>query len=148
MPEARVYNSANINLPTSGATVVLTFNSERTDNDGMHSTSSNTNRITCTTPGLYHIGSNVNFPFVAGTTARTVIMYHTNAANTVTTPIAVENVLSTAGNTIVSVNTVYRCTAGEFFTVAVQQHSAGAMNPGVTAISNYSPEFYAARLGP
>ena len=49
-PSCRAYNNANISM-TSGAATAVTLNSERFDNAAMHSTSSNTSRITVPTGG-------------------------------------------------------------------------------------------------
>ena len=49
-PSCNVYNNANISIAT-GTNTALTFNSERYDNAAMHSTSSNTQRITAPTGG-------------------------------------------------------------------------------------------------
>lgn len=59
-PTARVYNDADIN-PAPSNWVALTFNSERWDTDGMHSTVSNTSRLTVPAGGggIYSIGGHV-----------------------------------------------------------------------------------------
>lgn len=51
-PSCNVYNDANISVNNDTATT-LTWNSENWDTDSMHSTSSNTSRITCNTAGVY-----------------------------------------------------------------------------------------------
>ena len=61
-PAARVYNDAAID-PATSSWVSLTFNTERYDTDTVHSTSTNTGRLTCPDngSGLYHIGGQVRF---------------------------------------------------------------------------------------
>lgn len=49
---AKVYNSANITL-TNNVASALNFNSEEWDTENIHSTSSNTSRLTCITAGIY-----------------------------------------------------------------------------------------------
>ena len=49
---ARVYNSANISIPDS-TYYVLPFDSERYDTDNIHSTVTNTGRLTAQTAGKY-----------------------------------------------------------------------------------------------
>ena len=66
-PSVRVSNSTALTLTTS-VTLVLTFNTERYDRLGMHSTSSNTNRLTAAVPGIYSIGGNVTVAAGVGTT--------------------------------------------------------------------------------
>lgn len=53
-PACQAYNSTNLSIPNNTATVV-TMNSEAYDTDTMHSTASNTGRITFTTSGIYTI---------------------------------------------------------------------------------------------
>ncbi|KKM04831.1 hypothetical protein LCGC14_1760300, partial [marine sediment metagenome] len=55
---ARVYNDAAITL-TTNVVKFLTFNQERYDTDTIHSTSSNTDRLTATTAGKYLISATV-----------------------------------------------------------------------------------------
>jgi hypothetical protein len=57
VPACRVYNTADID-PATGSWVALTFNTEWYDYGAMHSTSTNTGRITIPTggDGLYHVG--------------------------------------------------------------------------------------------
>ena len=61
-PAARVYNDADID-PATSSWVALTFNSETFDTNSMHSTSSNTGRLTAPTAGggIYILGGNVRF---------------------------------------------------------------------------------------
>ncbi len=57
MPACRLYNTADID-PATGSWVALTFDTEWYDYGGMHSTVSNTSRITIPAggTGLYHVG--------------------------------------------------------------------------------------------
>lgn len=64
-PSCFVYNSVNISVPDSTNTV-LTFNSEDWDTDNMHSTSSNTSRLTSKTAGIYLIHANVETAMDSG----------------------------------------------------------------------------------
>ena len=57
---ARVHNSAAITISNNTLTV-LTFDSERYDTDTIHSTSSNTSRLTAKTAGKYIITGNVRW---------------------------------------------------------------------------------------
>lgn len=51
-PSCQAYNSANISIPNNDGTVV-TLDSERYDTDTMHSTVTNTSRLTFNTSGIY-----------------------------------------------------------------------------------------------
>lgn len=59
-PSCSVFNSAAQTLTTNVLTI-LTANSENFDNDAMHSTVTNTSRITCQTAGRYLFIANVTF---------------------------------------------------------------------------------------
>src|SRR4051794_16526480 len=54
LPSCAVYNDAAQSIP-DGALTALTFNTEHFDTDSIHSTSSNTSRLTCQTAGIYVI---------------------------------------------------------------------------------------------
>lgn len=56
----RVYNSAAQTIGDASWTA-LTFDSEAYDTDGMHSTSTNTSRLTCVTAGKYLVHGQVTF---------------------------------------------------------------------------------------
>lgn len=56
----RVYNSGNQSISNATWTA-LTFDSEVYDTDGMHSTSTNTSRLTCVTAGKYLVHAAVTF---------------------------------------------------------------------------------------
>jgi hypothetical protein len=65
IPAVHVYNdtSANNPIPSGGGTyTALVFNQERYDTHAMHSTSSNTSRLTCVVPGVYRIWGRVYWP--------------------------------------------------------------------------------------
>lgn len=63
---ASVYNSAGVNAATATSTVV-TFDTETFDNGGLHSTASNTSRLTASVAGYYYIhGSVAWFPNASG----------------------------------------------------------------------------------
>lgn len=59
-PHATAYHSVDRTLTTATWTLAI-FDSEVEDNDGIHSTASNTSRLTCQTPGLYLVTANVFF---------------------------------------------------------------------------------------
>ena len=65
-PSVSVFNNTTQNVLDDTLTV-LTANSENFDNDSMHSTASNTSRITINTAGRYVFGATVQFdPSVTG----------------------------------------------------------------------------------
>lgn len=58
---ARVYNSADISIATSGLPQALTFDSEEYDYGGLHSVASNTGRLTAVVGGIYVISGHATF---------------------------------------------------------------------------------------
>jgi hypothetical protein len=130
LPQARVYNSAAISTAT-GTPKILTFDSERYDNGGLHSTSANTGRLTATITasnitGSRYVGLKVN--------GATYVAFDERQAVTV------------AGRpTIVTVSTSYQLAAGDYVEVEVFQNSGGNLN--VNASGNYTPEFWIVRVG-
>jgi hypothetical protein len=63
-PACRLTNSAVQSIAT-GTWTVLTFDTEAFDTNSMHSTVSNTSRITINAAGLYIVTCGINYPFNA-----------------------------------------------------------------------------------
>lgn len=59
-PRCSVYMTTAAAIAT-GTPTALTWDTEEYDTDGMHSTTTNTSRITCVTPGLYLLTSNIEW---------------------------------------------------------------------------------------
>lgn len=138
---ARVYNSANIST-TSGADTALTFDSERYDTDTIHSTSSNTGRLTATTAGKYHISGTVAFA-ANGTGARGLGIKLNGS-----TFIALVRLPAVAGGsdiTALTIDTEYDLSATNYVELIAYQTSGGSLN--VSAGGNYSPEFMMTKIG-
>lgn len=138
-PSCRVYNSANISHATSGTEQSLTFNSERYDTDTMHSTATNTERITFTTAGKYLVTGHV----VWAANATGVRSIHIRANGT--TPLASHEQAAHSGENSMSISTVYSFAAGDYVELRVNQTSGGALN--VLVGGNRTPEFAAQWLG-
>lgn len=135
-PMARVYNSASLSVATATWTY-LTFNSERYDVGGGHSTSVNTDRLTVPSGGggVYHIGGTISF--AANATGIRAIGIWLNG----TTLIASHDVTSvTATNQDLAIGCDYKLAAAEYVTLGAYQTSGGLLN--VSASGNYSPEFH------
>ena len=81
----RAYNNADITVNT-GASTLITLNSENYDTGGFHSTSSNTSRLTVPTGfgGYYQVIGHVRFAATATTTWRQIRLER-NSAGTPTT---------------------------------------------------------------
>ena len=56
-----IFNSAALTIPTGAGWTALTFDSENFDNDNMHSTSTNTGRITINHSGVYLLTAKVRW---------------------------------------------------------------------------------------
>ena len=105
----------------------------------MHSTSSNTDRITIPTggSGKYLIGGHLEFATSAGNAARAIFILYN-----VFTTIARQVISQPTSNTpSISCMTVYAMVAADITNMAAYQDSGGNVN--VNASGNYSPEFYA-----
>ena len=129
----RAYNSAAISIPNNTETA-LTFDSERWDTDTMHSTVSNTGRLTATTAGQYVISANIGFAANA-----TGYRYCTIRLNGVT-PIASHAAVGFSNDTnYFNLSTTYNLAATDYVDIVVFQNSGAALN--VTSAPNASPEF-------
>ena len=138
---ARVHNSGNVAIANNTNTA-LTFDSERFDTDSIHSTSSNTGRLTATVAGKYFITALVRW--AANVTGRRTVFLRLNGSTDIA-HIAAD--AATGGvNTIQEVSCLYELAKGDYVEVVVNQNSGGALN--VEAASNYSPEFMMSRIGP
>jgi LysM repeat protein len=139
VPQARVYNSANISLPTSGTFAVLTFDSEHYDNGSLHSTSANTSRLTVPITGLYVVGCSI--AFASNVTGRREVALQVNGTNN----IAFDTRPAVNGErTKVNLTTEYTFAQGDYVEIVAMQTSGGALN--VEFLSAYSPEFWMHRV--
>lgn len=136
-PVCRAYNSANISIANASDTAV-TLNSERFDNAGMHSTSSNTPRITIPagSAGKFLFGALIEFA-QAGVNERgnhIKLNGTTYIAKMVHPP-------ATSAPTSMTITSMYAMAAGDYIENYVYQSSGSALN--LTASGNYSPELWA-----
>lgn len=135
---ARVYNSSNITL-TTGVNIALTLDSERFDNDNIHSTSSNTSRLTCQTAGVYLITGTARFE--ANATGIRFVGIRLNGS----TFIAASRQGAVSGAvTNMSVSTIYALSVSDYVELVVSQTSGSNLN--IVANGNDSPEFAMVRL--
>jgi len=135
---ARVFNDANITVSNNTLTN-LTFNQERYDTDSMHSTSSNTDRLTINTAGKYHVG--VVGQWVTDTVGRRQICIYLNE----TTFIGCQG-WDTNQNAEVDfqVSTVWDFVAGDFVVITVFHTEGG--NLDIVAFAALTPEVYIQRI--
>jgi len=137
---ARVYNSGDIELVATATWQALTFNSERFDTGSIHSTSSNTDRLTCVTPGVYLITGHAQFAANATGARALGILINGGAA------IAYQRGDNAGASvtTLVSITTIYQLSAGDYVQLSAWQASGGSLN--VVAAWNHSPEFGMVRI--
>ncbi len=138
LPCCRVYKSAAQSI-NSGAATAITFDTERYDTDTMHSTVSNTTRITFTTAGVYSVGASIEFAASAVGNTR-VLAIKLNG----TTFIAFEQeapVPGGLGSTNMTTETEYKFAAADYVEFIVQQDSGGPLN--IDSAGNYTPEAWA-----
>jgi hypothetical protein len=142
-PMCRVYNNADLSIATATFTA-LTFNSERYDVGGMHSTTTNTSRITIPTSsgGVYHIGASVRFASSTAGTTRLLRLY-LNGATYITG--SETGPVGGTGDTQLNVSCDYKLTAGDYVEAVVFHNTGGLLS--VMTASAYSPEFWCHWVG-
>ena len=119
-PACRAYNNANITLANASGTI-LTLNSEDFDTDSMHSLTTNTERLTVTTPGIYVVSAEVKFDINAAGMRYIAIIK--NAA----TYVCDSSTPSTGGGTFTEVNVtgLVSMANGDYFSLYAYQNSGG-----------------------
>lgn len=134
----RVYNSAAISLTNSTETA-LTFDTEDYDTNTMHSTVSNSNRITFQTAGKYLVGA--QFRWASNATGIRWGRIILNAA----TVLVYDNPATNLGDqTSFLATTIYNFAVNDYIEIYAFQTSGGNLN--VTKDSSASPVFWAHRL--
>lgn len=138
---ARAYNSAAISV-ANATLITLTLNSERWDSDTIHSTSTNTSRLTCNTAGKYLITANVAYDINATGYRVTRILLNgvTEIARDMRMPVTASDY------TACIVTTIQDLTVTDYIEVQAYQTSGGALN--VQSVGNYSPELSMVWEGP
>lgn len=135
---ARAYNTAAIAL-TSGTATLLTLDSERWDTDTIHSTSSQTSRLTATTAGKYQMTGHVEFAGNTGAGLRRLEILLNGSTVIASEDCAVSDTSDPATTTRCSLATHYNLAATDYVELRARQTVTSSLN--ITAGSNYSPEF-------
>lgn len=138
-PCCRAYNNANISHSSSGSYQAVTFNSNRFDNAGMHSTISNTSRFTvpASSAGKYLVGSCIEF--AGNATGGRAAAIKLNGATYLA-----QDLIPTAAaglGTGTCVTTTYSLAVSDYVEVYGFQNSGGALN--MNSNPNISPEAWA-----
>lgn len=138
-PACRVHNSASQTISNNTLTAI-TFNSERYDTATMHSTVTNTSRITIPVAGIYNIVGSVEWP-ANGTGTRQALI-RVNGSTTIAGSTAPGNAAASSPNTV---GTQYKFAVNDYVELMVFQNSGGNLDAQLNA--NQSPEFSATWIG-
>lgn len=133
-PCCRVYNSAAVAEPGgAGVYTTMTFDSESLDNGGLHSTVSNTSRITIVMPGIYRIFGSITWAASATGWRSTAIFK--NGGGTAEVDSRADGDAGTT--TTLPAETIVQCVAGDYFELKGAQTSGGSLNMNGGAIASY-----------
>ena len=143
-PACRVYHNANQSVNDNTATVVA-FNSERYDTDNMHSTSSNTSRITINTAGLYLVVFNGRFP--AANDYNVAACHLRLNGSTLIASNSGGRAVTAVADLALGVTTTYKFAATDYVEVLVLQDNTANAARNLESVGNYSPEFSAIWIG-
>lgn len=144
VPAVSLINSANISIST-GTETRLTWDTELFDNDGMHSTVSNTGRITIVKAGLYLFNYKVKWQGLNATGRRFAQLWKNGSPVGGT---SVEITPGAASYPDCSLSVLVDCAAADYFELDVYQTTGGAFNVlGGTSANAEICSFSAVRLG-
>lgn len=136
---ARVYHNTAQTIAT-GVTTALAFNAERYDTGGVHSTVTDTSRLTAPAAGVYVITGHVTW--AANATGNRTLYLMVNG----TTNIAIQRGVSPeAAAWSQSIATLFELQAGDYVELVVR-HTAD-VSLAVASVANSSPEFAMQRIG-
>lgn len=139
----RVTNSSDQSIDHNTSTA-LTFNTEYFDTDSMHSTVSNTSRITITTAGKYVVGGQVRWAYNNDTGRRNMFILlngNTQIMYEARPPVQQTNV-----RTDLTGCTIYNFSASDYIELWVLQNSGGSLD--AVSVGEFAPVFWAYRIGP
>jgi hypothetical protein len=144
-PACRVYRTTNQSIPNAAFTI-LTFDAERYDTAGLHSTSVATSRITIGTAGLYLVTGHIEWGG-DGDYLRRIFDVLLNGATTIarhSNETAAQNIPNSEPW---SIATAYKFAANDYVELRVYQSNTSAAANNINAVTNYSPEFSATWIG-
>lgn len=142
-PSCRVYNNAVQSIPHTTVTA-LTFNSERYDTDTMHSTSSNTSRITFNTAGLYLVSFSLTMTTNTDWTLIATQIRINGGVAVGKNQIGTLTVNDDASQTLTA---VYKFAAADYVEACVYQRNGASASRNTLVQGNSSPEFAATWIG-
>jgi len=124
--------------------VPVSFNAEVFDNNVMHSNVTNPTRITINVPGIYQIGGNIEMQS-GSDYSRIIMSIVVNGSSRIAfnaTPGTIQNVAQRY-----ALNTTYPLVAGDYLELEIHQTNTAAAARNVLATTEYSPQFWAVRIG-
>ena len=124
-PVCSVFHSTSQLLPTTTGTVMLA-NSENFDNNSMHSTVTNTSRITCQTAGRYLLSALVGYAFHAP--GHRAINLRVNGTVTIPGSVVVQATSIAGGSTGIVMTHTAVLGVGDYVEVIGFQASGGNLN--------------------
>jgi hypothetical protein len=137
---ASVYNNANISIPNNSATAA-TFNTEDYDTDNIHSTVSNTGRLTCQTAGKYLIVA--NYSLAGNASGIREFFIKLNGGNYIAADSGKAPIAADAWRN--SLSKIIELAVSNYVEFVVFQNSGGALNLEYSA--DFSPYFSMHRIG-
>lgn len=136
-PAVRAKRSGDLTGYTGGAAIA--WNAEDYDTDGMHDNSSNTERLTVQTSGIYLVQCGLRFEYTGTLTDVDFIIRQVTTGPTTT---SISNVylggLSNAGVLYLTQSTIISAVAGDYFTVGVNGTGGSALIIKADARSHFT----------
>lgn len=140
--QCRAYSSAAQTISDNTSTY-LTLDSELYDTDTMHSTVTNTSRITMTKAGKYFVGCCVRF--ASNSTGYRQVGIQINRAQNVFLH-RVQPVSAASSPTLMTIGGDYTFAAGDYIEINVVQTSGGNLDTEVSA-GGVAPSMWCHRIG-
>ena len=127
-PAVKVWNSS-AQTTSNGVGFPVLFDTEVFDRWGMHSTVSNTERLTIVVPGIYYVYASIQFTS-NGTGRRLINMQHLNSSDVIRTTFSSFNI-DAASTTVTQINAPgisLSADIDDYFRVTVLQSSGGDLD--------------------
>jgi hypothetical protein len=141
-PMVRLTGSANLTSYTSGN--VITYNTETYDTDDMHSTSTNTSRITFQTAGVYLVVFSVRATWAGTLTSQSAEIW---VNGTITSGNEVYGISTTIGGSYLSVSAIVNAAGGGTEYCDSVYRFGGATGVSIVMSASSATHFSATWLG-
>lgn len=141
-PACRIYNNADQTINDSTETII-TFNSERYDTANLHSTVTNTGRITFSDTGIWRITFRGQLIAGADYAAAYAVIQTSTAVNLDKD----ERLPTSFNNASFHLSTEYKFVAGDWIVVKMYQDNSANAARAIKGFGQYSPELTARYVG-